>query len=240
MEQFATWEDFWKNYRTKEVESEDDLYFQVGRTIQKKPISKDLLDALIQNIIKTLALTPTDTLVELCCGNGLCTYELHDHAEQIIAVDFAPHLIETAKQYKQAQNIDYRLASVFDFLDSFCDEWKITPHKFLMNDAIANFSTADLEKILRQIAKISGGTFVALFTGAPNDELKWNFYDTEERKELYKENVAKGDFMNHGIGRWWNPQDIKDACDRLGLGCAIKNQELPFSNYRMDILIKSK
>lgn len=240
MSNFYDWENFWKNWRNKQVENEEDLYFQVGKTINKKPVEKEIFDLINRHIMDVLDLTPNDTLVELCCGNGLCTYEFKDSARQIMAVDFAPHLIEAAKKFKSAPNITYALGDVFTFLSTFNEHWDVHPTKFLMNDSLAYFTPDDLGKMLSSIIRISGGNFAFLLRGVPNDQLKWNFYNTEERKQRYLENKAKGDETNDGLGRWWSPDEVHALCDSLGLSGIVSNQAPPISDYRMDILISSK
>jgi SAM-dependent methyltransferase len=232
------WENFWKEWRTKTVETEEDLYFQVGKTINKKPIEKEIFNGLTRKITNLLRLTSSDILVELCCGNGLSTYELKDYVKKIIAVDFSPHLIETAIKYKSADNISYVLMGVFDFLEHY--EWDVLPSKFLMNDSLAYFNPEDLKKMLSYISDLSKGDFIFLLTGAPNDDLKYKFYNTDERRQMYLENIANGDTTNSGLGRWWKPEEIKEIISLAGLNCTIQNQPIDVSNYRMDIIITNK
>ena len=240
MEHTKGWEDFWKEWRTDKAETEEDLYIQVGKTNNKKPIRKEIFDLVNQHIAAILSLQPDDVFVELCCGNGLCTYEFRNMVQQIIAVDFAPHLIEAAKEFKQAPNITYCLGSVFDFLEEFKDNWPgVTPTKFLMNDSLAYFTPAGLKTILEHLADISGNNFTFLIRGVPNDLLKWNFYSTEEWKARYYENQKKPDNTNDGLGRWWTPQEIEEVCSSLGLEHAIQDQPAAISNFRMDIIIGS-
>ena len=237
MDQTKEWENFWNAFRVKNVESEDDLFFQVGKTINKKPIDKEVFHSLTKNLVEQLSLNKNDLIVELCCGNGLCTYELKDYVKQIISVDFAIHLIEAAKKFKSAPNITYCQGNVFDFLKNFKSDFKVVPAKYLMNDSIMYFNPEDLKKILTYILDISNDGFTFLITGAPNDLLKWNFYNTEERKTKYLEGVASGDYTNDGIGRWWTAKEIEDLCSSLNLKCSIRNQPEAISNYRMNIVI---
>jgi SAM-dependent methyltransferase len=237
MEQFTNWEKFWQEWHRKEVESEADLYYQVAKTINKEPIRKEIFDLINKNICEILTLNKNENLVEFCCGNGLCTFEFSKVAGQVVAVDYSQHLIETARKHKSAPNIIYRLANICDFLDSFKSEFGFQPRRYLMNDALAYFETADLERILKSIISISSPDFRFLIRGVPNDELKWNFYNTEERKQKYLDGVANGDFTNAGMGRWWKPGEIEAVCSALQLKCTISNQVPPISDYRMDILI---
>ncbi len=237
MEQAESWRDFWQKWRNTNAEKEEDLYFQVGRTVNKKPVDKELFDLVNQDLIQTLELSANDVLVDFCCGNGLCTYEYKDHVRQIIAVDFAQHLIASANKLKSAPNITYCLGSLFDFLDAFKTTFEVVPTKYCMNGALAYFDPAGFERILKSIINISGSNFKFFITVVPNLELLSNYYNTPERMEHYLANVAKGDIMHEGMGRWWSPAEINELCDRLGLNCRIWNQPEIISNYRMDILI---
>src|SRR6185437_14874785 len=123
MEQDVNWEKFWQEWRNKDAENEDDLYFQVGLTINKKPMEKEEFDAINESIAENLSLNTNDILAELCCGNGLTTYELKDKVKQIFATDFSEHLLKAANEFKSAPNIIYNSGSVFDFLENFKDTW---------------------------------------------------------------------------------------------------------------------
>lgn len=236
----SNWETFWKEWRKKDVKSEEDLYFQVGKTIHSKPIGREVFDAMTRDIVDTLLLNDQDILVELCCGNGLCTYELKDSVKQIIAVDFSPHLIEAAREFKSAPQITYNFGDVFSFLTDFRTKWTVEPHKYLMNDSLAYFDEEGLRNILTSMNTISPGGFSFLIKGAPNDDRKWNYYDTEARKKKYFDDIAAGDTTNDGMGKWWSPAAIKKVCDEVGLACIIRDQLPPISHYRMDILISKK
>ena len=237
MEQVQSWRDFWQQWRNTSAEQEADLYYQVGRTINKKPVEKELFDAVNQDLIQTLDLNKNDILVDFCCGNGLCTYEYKDHVQQIIAVDFAEHLIASANKLKSAPNITYCLGSLFDFLDTFKDTFGLTPTKYCMNGALPYFEPEGLERILKSIIGISGSNFKFFLTVVPNIELLANYYNTPVRMEKYLQNVANGDITNEGMGRWWSPDEVKELCSKLNLKCSIWNQPEIISNYRMDMLI---
>lgn len=242
MEQFDNWQGFWDNflldrYGKAQAQTEADLYCQVGRTVHRKPVPKDVFDKIIEQIIADLSFEKDDVLVDFCCGNGLFTYELKDKVSRIIGVDFAPNIIEAANKFKSARNISYCLDGVVGFMKTFREKWPgIVPNKYLMNDSLAYFTNTDLENMLSAIIEASG-SFKYLIRGVPSDLLKWNYYNTEERKQAYYNYPLKGDFTNDGVGKWWVPDEIKTICDRLHLNCAIRNQQLPVSDYRMDIMI---
>jgi hypothetical protein len=245
MEHFDKWREYWDNYLLNkygkpEVQTEADLYFQVARTLHKKPIDKPIFDHIVHEMVQGLALEKGDILVDLCCGNGLFTYELKGLVSKIIGVDFAPQIIHTALDFKKADNITYYLSEVNHFLRDFkmLFPW-ITPNKYLNNDSLAYFSFEELEEMLEDIIAISGDDFHFLIRGVPNADLMWNYYNTEERKLKYLTDRENGDYTNDGLGRWWLPEEIETICKNLGLTYFIHNQEVSLSNYRMDILIGS-
>ncbi len=239
----VNWLDYWRNYlRDKhgktDVSSEDDLYLQVARTINRRPIDKLSFDRIVDSIKYGLDLQLSDVLVDLCCGNGLFTYELKDKVSRIIAVDFADEIIDTARKLKPAYNIDYCLKDVQCFLREFRTRFPgVCPQKYLMNDSIAYFSVDDIRDMLQSMKQISVNGFVASFRGAPNNDLKWNYYTTDEWKQKYMKSVENGDQTHDGLGRWWQMVDIEILCQDLGLKCLLKDQPHYLSNYRTDITI---
>lgn len=241
--EFGNWKGYWDNYlfhkhAKQEVQTEDDLFFQVARTVNRKPISDKAFRLIIETIQERLELNTNDILVDMCCGNGLFTYELHNDVKKIIGIDFSSPIIEAANKFKSSENISYCLGSVVEFLQNFHDYFPdLRPNKYLMNDSIAYFSPADFENILTSICNISPEHFKCLFRGAPAEDLKWNFYNTEERKQRYYHNIETGDLTNDGLGRWWQQEEITGICEKLGLRASITTQHPTISDYRVDIEI---
>jgi hypothetical protein len=238
MEQFNDWHSSWEEFLLShhgkaEVQTEDDLYLQVGKTANRKPVSKEIFNKIANQNIDDLSLSPNDILVDFCCGNGLFTYE------QIIGIDFSQKIIDTANKYKQAPNISYCLGNVVDYMKAFKTSWPgVVPDKYLMIDSLAYFAPVDLQSLLAAIVAVSG-RFKFLVRGIPNDLLKWNYYNTEARKQFYYANCAKGDFITDGIGRWWIPDEIMMICGQLKLNCIIRTEELPISDFRMNVIISN-
>ena len=232
------WNSFWNNYRTLDSGTESDLFFQVGKTVNKQPVSEAVFNAAFEDIVKSLSLKPDDSILEMCCGNGLVTFPLSQISKKIFAFDFTPHLIETAKKLKQNEKIEY---AVGDAKGKFFELFSIheMPSKYLMNDALGYFSPEDLTEILTYIAE-SPRKFSFYLTGIPNDSLKWNFYNTDERKKTYLDGVANGDASNNGMGRWWKKSELLEIAENLGLKVTLKNQIEAISNYRMDVLFEKE
>ncbi len=231
------WKDYWNKYRLRQANSMDDLYFQVGKTIDKKPISHESFMIMIEGVHKKLALGKEDTVIDLCCGNGLVTYELSSEVKEIFAVDFAKHLIDTARQLRSSPNIAYFQNDAIFVLREVLSKNNSKSIKILMHDSLAYFEPQDLNEILAAIQEFGKGKTVSLFmTGIPDDERKWSFYDTPERRQRYLENTDKT--ANDGMGRWWRKNEIAEICARYPVRFSIEDQLHVLSKYRMNLFIE--
>ena len=236
------WQSFWSNYRSTDARTEDDLFVQVGKTIALQPSPRDMFASMVERIVDRLELGGDDRLLDMCCGNGLISFELAQVAGHVTGVDFADHLIRAAKVFKALPNIDYRVgdvaAPIAEMIGGASGAAGNMPDKYLMNDALAYFDPQTLGMIVDNVcAARAGQPFRFLLTGIPNETLKWNFYDTPERKLRHSENLRAGDDTNDGLGRWWEPAEIEGVCAQRGLQVRIENQPDAISNYRMDALI---
>jgi len=235
-QQKIDWQTFWDHYRNIEVIQESDLFFQVGKTINKRPVNSLILKNMIEDIVQSLKLSKDDVLMELCCGNGLLTYPLSNFSKFIYAFDFTKQMIDNAEKFNHKINIIYKEGNAnSDFFKLFDFEEK--PNKFLINDSLAYFTLDDLKAIMAIIVRNSN-SFSFYITGIPCEELKWNFYDTEERKKDYFSNLETGDIYNSGMGRWWFHSELQGVAMEFGLKCTI---EMPskFYNYRMNALFEN-
>lgn len=238
MNNFINWKDFWKNYRNIDPIKDDDLFFQVGKTINGKSISKYIFNKMIIDIKKELKLNKNDVLYELCCGNGLLSYPLSKYVCKVNAFDFTEHLISTAINKNHRSNITYKVGDAkSNFFQLFSSDSK--PKKFLMNDSLAYFSSEDLYQIINTILS-NTKNFRFYLTGVPNEDLKWLFYNTPSRVEDYILSSKNGDVFAKGIGKWWNIEDIRLIAKSLNLKFLSKNQISCVSNYRTDILLISE
>lgn len=235
------WKTFWEDYR----KDGDDLYFQVGKTVGKKPIEARVFKKMIKDICSQLELSPEDTLLEMCCGNGLITKELCKSVKSIYAFDFTERLIKAAIKHKpprKCKNVRY---SVGDVKGSFSRQFPARMNKFLMNDSLGYFSSDDLRHILSEIETISQRQkrqysifpkpqpYSIYITGIPCDELKYNFYDTPARKRAY---LKCKDTFNKGMGKWWPEKEIESIANEFNLNTEVSRQI--GNDYRVNILLK--
>jgi SAM-dependent methyltransferase len=232
----------WKNFWNSTIDNKNkielaDLLKQVKRTINKQPVPKETLLEVFNEAYIRLNLNSKDILMDLCCGNGFFTSMFSKYVSKVIGVDFADQMIDLARVHSQKENVTFIQGNIVDKCSLLAEAHM--PNKILMMASLAYFSNHDLQKILEGLNnKLSKYLF---FIGeVPNDNLKWNFYNTEERKARYFELEKLNDDSYDGLGRWWKPSEIENICKMLGLEVVIENQNPVLSNYRMNIIIEKK
>lgn len=230
----ARWHQFWIGYRAEPAASESDLFVQVGKTINRHPVSDAVFAGMVSRVTENLHLERNDHLCDLCCGNGLITHALASKVARVTAIDFADHLIKEAQRWKSADNIRYLVGDVEEAIH---DLVSLPPSKVLMNDALGYFTPLTFGAVLDAIVTATAEAPVRmLVTGVPAYELRWNFYDTPERRERFLADEARGDDTHHGMGRWWTEQELRDAGSGRGFAVTIKPQPAELSKYRVDVL----
>jgi hypothetical protein len=230
------WKSFWSKYRHAGTVSEDTLFQQVGRTVNGEPIAPEDFAATVAQVEADLGLGPDDVLFEYCCGNGLVTHALAARVRRVIGVDFMEHLVEAARRFRAAPNIEYHVGDALQPITPWLGGE--VPNRYLMASALQHFDLAGLDTILGHLCAVAApGTFRFLLTGIPDDARKWNFYDTPGRRERYTANVAAGDVLNDGLGRWWTREEIAAIAQRHGLRAEVMPEPAAINNYRMAALL---
>jgi SAM-dependent methyltransferase len=234
------WRTFWQSYRKTKVASEEDLFFEVGKTVNQRPISEAAFQLSIDLITRDLELSKHDKLLELCCGNGLMTRRLAPLVSEIRAVDFAEHLIANARKFVPAENVTYVCADAIAHLNDLALTKDYVPCKILLGDALCYFEPDELAAMLRAAKQLTSDQFIFMATGIPCDELKLNFYNTPERMKRYEENQLLPNNTNDGIGRWWRKEELQSAGRNLALEVAVREQPQALSNFRVDAIFRSR
>src|SRR5262249_35471533 len=172
--------------------------------------------------------------------NGLMSLPLASLVSQVYAVDFAHHLIENARRFRQASNIDYLCADAISYTTRLARDRSYVPSKILLGDALCYFETDSLAHILTAAARLTDKKVVFLASGVPSDELKWNFYNTPERVRLYEKNRLLEGNTNDGIGRWWREEELQAIASDLELELLVTKQPRSMSNFRVNALFRSR
>lgn len=226
--------DWYEHWNSKPASLADhDVLRQVGKTVGGQPISAAALDVIISDILAALRLDAHDSVLDLCCGNGVITARCALYCLEVTGVDFSAPLIRIANDRCSGTNVNYVLADVRSLPSSLTDR---RYSKILMYEAIQHLSTRDAEILLDNLRKSKAHAAPVLFGSIPDRDRIWNFYDTEDRRKEYFRRAQDG---SEAIGHWWTKGEISDLGRRCGYRVAIlrQNPALHTSHYRFDGLL---
>lgn len=224
------WKEFWIGHGQANVSS--DLQSQVLRTINKQPISEKEFQAILKDIEKKIDIKGNDSVLDLCCGNGLITMFLAPKCKSITGVDFSEELtlqIDLEKHPNIFIVID-DIREVEFANESFDKMIMYAGLQYLTHKETIRF----FESAIRWLKK--GGTF--LVGDIPDSNHLWDFSNNEERQAAYFDALK----MNTPfIGTWFETQWLMNLGKYAGfkrVDILAQPAYLPYSHYRFDLLLQ--
>jgi 2-polyprenyl-3-methyl-5-hydroxy-6-metoxy-1,4-benzoquinol methylase len=224
---------YWKNhYDSISKQFDGSLLKQVGKTVNGQEIPELQVKLIVENTTNVLRLKAKDSVVDLCCGNGLITRQLAPLVEKVVGVDFTHGLIDTAKRYNAFYNIEYVNSDVL----SLNSEYFLGLKKIVMYEALQHFSEQQFGILLDELKSLAAGSLV-FFGSIPNREKLSAYYDTERKIEFYMQCENEG---RPHIGRWWLMDEIERLVSTRGFKSTFLPQEpaLYTAYYRFGVLLE--
>lgn len=224
----------WKKFWNQQAQDNADPQVQVGRIKSGMTLSEQVLNDIASYITQQLDLQSDDSLLDLCCGNGLLTRKLGQHCQSVLAVDISPEQITQAQQHFSAPHIQYVAADVatggyagnrtfskinlyfsFQYFDSF-----------QMGKQAIGHMINHLEE--------EGRIFIG---DVPDRKYLSRYYDTAKSRLRYhlKQLIGTND-----MGKFWSEKELQRIADAFGLELEVLEQPdfLPYADYRRDFLFK--
>ena len=226
------WREYWTQFPREFAD--DDFRRQVGRTANGGLPTPPLeLDRVVDEVISCLSLSPDDRLLDLCCGNGLLTARFAERCRDVVGVDFSEPMIRVARTHHARANIEYFEGSVLELrqlIDGAFD-------KVCMIESLAYFSPNDLGLILRGISPSRPPRAKVLFSGVLDEEAKWSFFNTPERRAIYEQQRKKGKEV---MGRWWTRAELERIAEQHGYKAEFlpQDERLNTAHYRFNVVMK--
>lgn len=219
------WTTFWRHHGS--CSQTADPQSQVLRTLQRQPIADDAWRSTLSYIIAQLDLAPQNATLDLCGGNGLIASEIAKYCQQVIVVDISPDLLRIAET--QAKNINVLTADMraVDFPLARFD-------RILCYAALQYLDPAETIQLFEKAYDWlqPGGIF---FVGdIPDAALQWRFFDTDERREAYFENLKCGRPV---VGTWFDSAWLTQLASHVGftnLKCLKQPDDQIYSWFRFD------
>ncbi len=225
------WEKYWNSYPTRFAETE--YLQQVKNTVAGQPVPFSRVLESIATICSRLELKPDDTLLDLCCGNGLISNALAGKCGSIVGVDFSQPLIRVANKAHYQSNVTYLCMNAL----GFPGKHQTVPaafSKILMNGGLQHFKPRELPQVLRVISGCLSTCGIALLTEIPDRERLPAFYNSRRRRwQRVWQQILGTDQM----GTWWDKGEIEIACLDHELKCEFMNASQAGQHYRFDVRI---
>ena len=224
-----------KAYYKKRLEecTEDELFYQVGKTQYGKKVSADQIDLIANAIQSGLHLSQNDRVLDIGCANGLISYKISEKVQALTGIDLSNELIQIADKHSHRSNITYFEEDIFTFNFNNANFNKIYMYEVLQHFPYHNFR--QLLRVLKSHIK----SFRLFVGGIPDAEGIFNFYNDEEKKKYYFNSLERGE--SH-LGNWWYVEHLKMVCDELNLSFekAEQNPALYTAHYRFDCMVWTK
>ncbi|NOT35755.1 MAG: methyltransferase domain-containing protein [Saprospiraceae bacterium] len=220
------WKKFWN-----QKANDSNEYKQVARIIHGKEHSEEILDKIALRVISQLELQPEDSLLDLCCGNGLLTNLISKHCRQVDAVDISSNLIRKAQDKYNSGKIQFINSDVLTYASYKKYD------KILLYFSFQYIDTFEKGKdLIKNVIRMSNPNTRILIGDIPDIQKLSVYYPSTIDRLKYH---IKNQFQNSDMGKFWSPSELDSICQSLKLKGEHIAQESwqPYSNYRFDYLI---
>lgn len=218
------WQAFWDKKALHE-----DPHVQVARTKG----DKQELKKIARYIKEKLELGEEDTLLDLCCGNGMLSKELSPFVKELLGVDFSEPHIEIARQQFIAPNSMFLRGDATQL--SLVTEKSFD--KINLYFSFQYFDTYRLgELVVQEMAERlkTGGKI--LIGDVPDKERLAVFYPSFKSRLRYQLARIRG---RDQMGKFWSETEMK----KIAASCGLRIQKLQqpadflYQHYRSDYLL---
>jgi cyclopropane fatty-acyl-phospholipid synthase-like methyltransferase len=224
------WRDYWTSYPAQFGKGE--FARQVKYTVGGQPVPDSELRASAALVCANLELASSDTVLDLCCGNGLVTSHLAARCRDVLGVDFSSTLIGVASDAHSGPNITYLCKDVIEFLHS-PEAFGRRFSKILMNGGLQYFNSKDLPLLLRGMLNVLSDSGIILLTNIPDLKRKSVFYNTPSRRLRHVWERIKG---RDQMGTWWDTAMVERLCRDHHLDCQFSVTHTQIAApYRFDV-----
>ena len=222
---------YWKSYWNKSA-LDKSLFNQVQRGSNKE---RENLLLIEPHLVELLSLSTTDTLLDVCCGNGLITKQLSKYCNTVLGIDFSPLLINSAKQNTRDSNVEYLLGDATSLTEFTSEKFD----KIMLNFSFQYFNFKDGLKVVSEMKKLLKPNGIILLGDIPDNKYFWSYYNTFAKRVYYFKQWL---FNQPKMGKFWSEVEMMKLAETTNLKGSFLNQNerLPHSHYRFDFLLTNK
>ena len=210
----------------------DDLWGQVRRTVNGKPVSEDQIALIVAAIRSGLRLRADDVVLDLACGNGALSSYLSDDCAATHGVDWSGYLIEIAEShFASSGKMTFVVDDAARYVENERDPDRFT--KALCYGSFSYFTEADAVRVLTGLRQKFTAVTRVFIGNLPDTGRAGSFYSPgkDYRTEL-KDHTAQ-------IGVWRSEAEFRDLARVAGWEVEISMMPKEFyaSHYRFDAIL---
>jgi ubiquinone/menaquinone biosynthesis C-methylase UbiE len=222
--------DYWVRYwTTNEIIGRRDPQAQVGRTVHKVPIDPGRWQFQLREIERKLDLGATDTLLDLCAGNGLITVPLALKCASATLVDVSAALLA---------GVDVAASPNLTLIEADVRTVDLPPGAFsrgLMYGALQYFSEREAIGLLESMHRTLSPGGIWLVGDVPDIDRLFAFYRTPVWVAAYFDSVKAG---TPAVGTWFKKEVLLAMAKYVGFRHAEVLDQHPSlinGHYRFDL-----
>lgn len=211
----------------------DDLWGQVRRTVNGKPVGEDQIRMMVEAIQAGLDLQPGDHCLDIACGNGALSSYLFDDCASLFGVDYSPYLIDVARsRFARPPRYDFLLSDAATYARTEADPTRFD--KALCYGSFSFLPEADAHDLLETLNLRFSGIRRIFIGNLPDKDRAHLFYPAGKD--------YSGELSDHAaqIGIWRNEQELAQLAGATGWRLQVVNMPAAFyaSHYRFDAILE--
>lgn len=213
----------------------DAFWAQVKRTVHGKPVSEEQIGLIVEQIKAQLALTSSDVLLDLACGNGALSERLTASCAAMFGVDISDYLIEVARaHFGDPPRVDFAAQGVVQYLEGEADPSRFT--KVLCYGSFMYFSDDDARATLALVNErfVNARTF---FIGNLPDRERFGAFYSQRDPE-----PGELDDPKALIGIWRSRETFAAMAEDRGWSVTFTSMPNGFysTHYRYDAVLRRR
>lgn len=210
----------------------DDLWGQVKRTVNGKPLPDSQIDLILKHVMELLELSADDLLLDICCGNGALSHYWFARCANGVGVDASPYLIEIAQQQFSANTPGrFVLAEALDYLTTAKHLHKFT--KAVCYGSLQYFSPARASAVLMALRQRCPALRRVVIGNIPDRDRTAAFFTQKMPK------TTELDSSLAPIGVWHTQSGFSDLARHSGWHCCshVMPENFYAAHYRFDAIL---
>lgn len=223
------WHKVWCEHARKNKNA--DPMTRIMRTHEGHPVASDHWRREARYILRFSGVRQEETVLELCCGNGMLTEELAARSRAVDAIDYVPALVSELKR-KGLPNVSARCGDVRKLHMP-----NASYNLVIMCAGIQYLSFGETVDLMHRIHRwLKPGGRVCLID-VPDCNQLWKYASTPQKRGIYFDRLRAGRQL---VGTWYEQQWFLHLAEYLGFSGAKVRQKpsyLVYYFYRFDVLL---